>query len=43
VLLTGTGIVVPEEVSLAVGDVVDVEIAGIGRLRNPVVEAAGLG
>jgi len=43
VLLTGTGIVVPEEVSLEVGDVVDVEIAGIGRLRNPVVEAAGLG
>jgi 2-dehydro-3-deoxy-D-arabinonate dehydratase len=42
VLLTGTGIVVPEEVSLAVGDIVDVEIPGIGRLRNPVADAATL-
>lgn len=36
VLLTGTSIVPPLEFTLAEGDVVTVEIPGIGRLRNPV-------
>lgn len=36
-LSTGTGIVPPEEFSLQSGDVVDIEIGGLGRLRNPVV------
>lgn len=36
VLLTGTGIRVPEDQALAEGDRVDVEIQGIGRLSNPV-------
>ena len=38
VLLTGTGIVPPDTFSLRPGDVVEIEIAGIGVLRNPVVE-----
>ena len=37
VLLTGTGVVPPDDVSLAPGDVVRVEIEGIGVLENPVV------
>jgi 2-dehydro-3-deoxy-D-arabinonate dehydratase len=37
VLLTGTGIVPPDEFSLAPGDVVTIDIDGIGSLRNPVV------
>jgi 2-dehydro-3-deoxy-D-arabinonate dehydratase len=37
-LLTGTGIVPPNEFTLAVGDRVVIEIDGIGRLENPVVE-----
>jgi 2-dehydro-3-deoxy-D-arabinonate dehydratase len=37
VLLTGTGIVPPGEFSLARGDVVRIEIDGIGILENPVV------
>lgn len=37
VLLTGTSIVPPLEFTLAQGDVVTVEIPGVGRLRNPVV------
>lgn len=36
VLLTGTGIVPPDEFSLQVGDVVDITIDGIGTLSNPV-------
>jgi len=38
VLLTGTGIVPPDSFSLMQGDIVEIEISGIGRLRNPVVE-----
>ena len=37
-LLTGTGIVPPDEVTLEAGDVVSIEITGIGVLRNPVVK-----
>ncbi len=36
VLLTGTGIVPPEEFSLRAGDVVRIEIEGLGVLANPV-------
>lgn len=36
VLLTGTSIVPPLEFTLQAGDMVTVEIPGIGRLRNPV-------
>ena len=36
-LLTGTGIVPPDEFNLSTGDVVDISIAGIGTLTNPVV------
>jgi 2-dehydro-3-deoxy-D-arabinonate dehydratase len=36
ILLTGTGIVPPNEFSLAPGDVVRVEIEGVGVLENPV-------
>jgi len=37
VLLTGTGVVPPDTFTLAEGDVVDIEISGIGQLRNPVM------
>lgn len=37
VLLTGTGIVPPDEFSLQPGDVVRIEIEGLGVLENPVV------
>jgi 2-dehydro-3-deoxy-D-arabinonate dehydratase len=36
VLLTGTGIVPPDEFTLAAGDVVRINISGIGELTNPV-------
>ncbi len=36
VLLTGTGIVPPDDFTLASGDEVSIEIDGIGRLVNPV-------
>jgi 2-dehydro-3-deoxy-D-arabinonate dehydratase len=36
ILLTGTGIVPPDDFSLAAGDVVHIDIEGIGRLSNPV-------
>ena len=36
-LLTGTGIVPPDEFNLSPGDTVDISIAGIGTLSNPVV------
>jgi 2-dehydro-3-deoxy-D-arabinonate dehydratase len=35
-LLTGTGIVPPDEFTLAAGDVVTIEVTGIGQLTNPV-------
>ena len=38
VLLTGTGIVPPDDFSLKSGDVVRIEIDGIGVLVNPVVQ-----
>jgi 2-dehydro-3-deoxy-D-arabinonate dehydratase len=41
VLLTGTSIVPPPEVSLAPGDVVRITIEGLGKLENPVEEAKG--
>ncbi len=37
VLLTGTGIVPPDEYTLAVGHVVEIEIEGIGVLANTVI------
>lgn len=37
VLLTGTGIVPPDGFALAAGDVVRIEISGIGLLENPVL------
>ena len=36
ILLTGTGIVPPDDFTLAVRDVVHIDIAGIGRLTNVV-------
>ncbi len=35
-LMTGTGIVPPDQFTLEAGDVVTITIAGVGRLRNPV-------
>ena len=40
ILLTGTGIVPPDDFSLAAGDVISISVAGIGTLVN-VVEQAG--
>lgn len=37
VLLTGTGVVPPDHVSLQAGDEVRITIEGLGELRNPVV------
>lgn len=39
VLLTGTGLVPPDEFTLKNGDLVSVRIDGIGTLSNPVVQA----
>ena len=36
ILLTGTGIVPPDTFTLSAGDWVDIEISGIGRIRNQV-------
>jgi 2-dehydro-3-deoxy-D-arabinonate dehydratase len=36
VLLTGTAIVPPNDFTLTPGDVVEITIAGLGTLRNPV-------
>lgn len=36
VLMSGTGIVPPDEFTLTDGDIVEIEIQGIGTLRNPV-------
>ncbi len=41
VLLTGTGIVPPDEVTLEAGDETVIAIDGIGELRNRVVRGAG--
>jgi len=38
-LLTGTGIVPPDGFSLEQGDVVHIDVAGVGRLTNPVVRS----
>lgn len=38
ILLTGTGIVPPDEFSLASGDQVEIQIEGIGTLSNPAVQ-----
>jgi 2-dehydro-3-deoxy-D-arabinonate dehydratase len=37
VLLTGTGVVPPDDFTLCAGDVVTIAIDGIGELTNPVV------
>jgi 2-dehydro-3-deoxy-D-arabinonate dehydratase len=42
VLLTGTGIVPPDEFTLEPGQVVEISVSGIGTLRNPVGSAADL-
>jgi 2-dehydro-3-deoxy-D-arabinonate dehydratase len=36
ILLTGTGIVPPDDFTLTTGDIVHIDITGIGRLTNPV-------
>ncbi|HVH94901.1 MAG TPA: fumarylacetoacetate hydrolase family protein, partial [Nocardioidaceae bacterium] len=38
VLLTGTSIVPPEELTLRAGDRVDIAVSGVGVLSNPVEE-----
>jgi 2-dehydro-3-deoxy-D-arabinonate dehydratase len=38
ILLTGTGVVPPDDFSLAPGDLVSIEIVGIGTLTNPIVQ-----
>jgi 2-dehydro-3-deoxy-D-arabinonate dehydratase len=38
-LLTGTGIVPPNDFSLQHGDLVDIRIDGLGTLSNPVVKS----
>jgi 2-dehydro-3-deoxy-D-arabinonate dehydratase len=38
VMLTGTGVVPPDDFSLAAGDVVRITIEGVGTLENPVVQ-----
>jgi 2-dehydro-3-deoxy-D-arabinonate dehydratase len=40
VLLTGTGIVPPDDFTLQAGDVVSITVDGIGTLTNPVVQSA---
>jgi 2-dehydro-3-deoxy-D-arabinonate dehydratase len=42
VLLTGTGIVPPDDVALAAGDQVEIRVPRIGKLVNPVGAAAEL-
>ncbi len=42
VLLTGTGLVPPDDFNLEPGHVVEIEVPGIGTLRNPVGAAADL-
>jgi 2-dehydro-3-deoxy-D-arabinonate dehydratase len=38
ILLTGTGIVPPDTLSLQAGDLVEIAISGIGELKNPVTK-----
>jgi 2-dehydro-3-deoxy-D-arabinonate dehydratase len=40
ILLTGTGIVPPDDFSLRAGDMVRITIDGIGTLANPVIQSA---
>jgi 2-dehydro-3-deoxy-D-arabinonate dehydratase len=42
VLLTGTGVVPPDDFTLAPGHVVEISVPGIGTLRNDVVPASDL-
>jgi 2-dehydro-3-deoxy-D-arabinonate dehydratase len=42
VLLTGTGLVPPDELTLEPGQFVEIEVPGIGILANPVVSAASI-
>ena len=42
VLLTGTGLVPPDEFTLEPGQLVEIEVPGIGILSNPVVSAASI-
>ena len=42
VLLTGTGVVPPDEISLEAGQTVEIHIGGIGTLVNPVAVASEL-
>jgi 2-dehydro-3-deoxy-D-arabinonate dehydratase len=42
VLLTGTGLVPPDDFTLGRGHVVEIEVPGIGILSNPVVDASSL-
>ena len=42
VLLTGTGLVPPDDFTLEPGNVVEIEVPGIGILANPVVLASSL-
>ena len=42
VLLTGTGLVPPDDFTLEVGHVVEIEVPGIGILWNPVVLASSI-
>jgi 2-dehydro-3-deoxy-D-arabinonate dehydratase len=42
VLLTGTGLVPPDDFTLLPGHVVEIRVPGIGALVNPVVRAAEL-
>ena len=39
-LMTGTGIIPPSEFTLEDGDEVEIQIDGIGALRNPVIRLA---
>ena len=41
ILLTGTGIVPPDDFSLQAGDLVRITIDGIGSLENPVIQGPG--
>lgn len=40
ILLTGTGIVPPDDFTLAIGDVVHIDVTGIGRLSNEIEQRA---
>ena len=42
ILLTGTGVVPDADFTLSPGDVVDIAIDGLGRLRNPVIAVGTL-